>query len=442
MARDFLREWNDSARIEKERARAANQVMDTQTQEALLDAQVSAGIPLVEVPETAQDVLGELVQTAVSQVQGPVKGSQEAPEQPGEPSDDALADSIWNEAPTLDAWSEIREGIEAAPLPDLERKDQTPEFEDLADETEDRQFDPIPESFSPQERRLVEYHRETLRMNEQLDDEKGTTTVYITGVQGPDGREYLIPGYFAGQRQSPEASALRASLIGWDKYPSYKSPEEAQNAVNRLHTVIEGDMVDDGTVMHPAKVDTTDPQKADAKEEQEARQVPVGSNEPITKRQPTAERQESSWRKTEMPEKLTRGLRNNNPGNVRKNPKFQWQGQRQGDDPDFVSFNSPEMGIRALARVIRTYRSRHGLNNVTGIISRWAPPNENDTELYIQSVADKLGVDPGEELDFSNTQMTLDLVKAIIYHENGAQPYSDSTIMTGIKLSGLLGGNI
>lgn len=126
-----------------------------------------------------------------------------------------------------------------------------------------------------------------------------------------------------------------------------------------------------------------------------------------------------------------RGLRNNNPGNIRKG--IDWQGMSaEQPDPAFVTFDDPVYGIRAMNRILRTYEKVHGLDTVRGIISRWAPPTENDTDSYVRSVADRLGVDPDEPID---VQAYADqLTAAIIKHENGINPYSQAQIRAGVEL--------
>lgn len=92
---------------------------------------------------------------------------------------------------------------------------------------------------------------------------------------------------------------------------------------------------------------------------------------------------------------LPRGIRNNNPGNIRHGSN--WQGLNPNSrniDPAFCVFTSSVYGIRALAKVLINYKKIHGLNTVRQIISRYAPPNENQTTAYIQSVAKQLGVVP------------------------------------------------
>lgn len=102
-------------------------------------------------------------------------------------------------------------------------------------------FKPVPDGFTPQEQALIQYHRDNLSRGTELKDEQGTTTVLITGMQGPDGREYLVPGFFDGKRQSPAAIAERVGKIGWDRFPSYATLDDAEQATKRLHDLIEED---------------------------------------------------------------------------------------------------------------------------------------------------------------------------------------------------------
>jgi len=129
---------------------------------------------------------------------------------------------------------------------------------------------------------------------------------------------------------------------------------------------------------------------------------------------------------------IPRGIRNQNPGNIRHGETI-WQGQSQyQDDPAYVTFTDPIYGIRAIARILMTY-SKDGLNTVSQIIGRWAPSSENDTDAYVESVAKALGV--GANTPLSLTSVLPDLVKAIITHENGEQPYTETQIETGIQLA-------
>lgn len=130
-----------------------------------------------------------------------------------------------------------------------------------------------------------------------------------------------------------------------------------------------------------------------------------------------------------------RGIRNNNPMNIRENKHsdFDWVGEHDKDiDKAFEEFISPEHGIRAGVRILNTYQRKYGLNTISGIIERWAPPSENNTESYIRSVSRRLGIGANEVISPAHIP---ELVKAIIYHENGKQPYSDEVIFNGVAMA-------
>ena len=135
-----------------------------------------------------------------------------------------------------------------------------------------------------------------------------------------------------------------------------------------------------------------------------------------------------------MNQQLPRGIRNNNPGNIRRGAN--WQGLKKdgkSQDPSFCVFTTPVAGIRALAKVLINYKKIHGLNTVRQIISRYAPPNENQTTAYVQSVAKQLGVYPDTIIDIEERGVLTVFIKAVIRMENGIQPYSDETIQQGIN---------
>ena len=135
-----------------------------------------------------------------------------------------------------------------------------------------------------------------------------------------------------------------------------------------------------------------------------------------------------------------RGFRNNNPGNIDRGT-IKWQGMAadQSSDPRFVVFTDPKWGIRAIARLMLTYSNQYGLHTVRGLIGRWAPPGENNTDAYVTAVASGVGVGPDDEIDVDTAEIMTPLVKAIILHENGSNPYPDSVIADGINLAGVAG---
>ncbi len=132
-----------------------------------------------------------------------------------------------------------------------------------------------------------------------------------------------------------------------------------------------------------------------------------------------------------------RGIRNHNPGNIRRSSD-PWQGlaERQGD-VEFFTFKSPIYGIRALARTLITYQDKHGLRTIRQIIGRWAPPVENNTNSYVRAVAEATDLDADQMLDLHDFDYLFPLTKAIIKHENGQQPYTDAQITKALVLAGV-----
>lgn len=124
----------------------------------------------------------------------------------------------------------------------------------------------------------------------------------------------------------------------------------------------------------------------------------------------------------------TRGIRNNNPGNIRVS-KDQWEGMT-GDDGAFVTFDSPESGVRALGKNLLSY-GRQGYDSIEKIINRWAPPNENDTQAYINSVVAATGIPATQSLDLSDPDTLSSLAQAISFHETGSR-YDPEVYQKGV----------
>lgn len=82
---------------------------------------------------------------------------------------------------------------------------------------------------------------------------------------------------------------------------------------------------------------------------------------------------------------MTRGERNNNPLNIRKGSN--WKGLvKTPEEKQFCVFSSILYGIRAALVLLRTYKYKYHCVTISQIISRWAPPSENDTQKYIDMV--------------------------------------------------------
>lgn len=124
-----------------------------------------------------------------------------------------------------------------------------------------------------------------------------------------------------------------------------------------------------------------------------------------------------------------RGIRNNNPLNIRKGNN--WKGERPHQtDKAFEEFESMEFGIRAGFIILRKYINGYfGLtakhNTIEKIIRRWAPPSENATQKYIDFVAKDMGISPHLPISFKCKEKMVNLVYAMIFVECGQRVSKD-----------------
>ncbi len=133
----------------------------------------------------------------------------------------------------------------------------------------------------------------------------------------------------------------------------------------------------------------------------------------------------------ESPKQWPRGIRNNNPGNIRYTGA-KWMGLSDpASDGEYCRFTNVRYGIRAMARILKSYRAR-GLDSIDEIIGTWAPDSENNTFAYVVSVSQRMGF--AAELPLSVEQWP-ELIESIIYHENGVQAYSIKIIEEGVALA-------
>ena len=140
-----------------------------------------------------------------------------------------------------------------------------------------------------------------------------------------------------------------------------------------------------------------------------------------------------------------RGIRNNNPLNIRHSAD-QWQGVRQEQtDKSFVQFKSMAYGYRAAWKTLQSYYNRFCQQSkaftVRNIIHRWAPPNENDTQAYIRTVVQLSGIGEDENLlppkDVESFHRLSMLLEAMTVMENGirANNVDAEAIFQGYKLA-------
>lgn len=118
----------------------------------------------------------------------------------------------------------------------------------------------------------------------------------------------------------------------------------------------------------------------------------------------------------------TRGLRNNNPCNLKSSKNTKWDGQI-GSDGKFIIFESPEYGIRACAKNLKNYQQKNGLDTLRSMVYRMGPPHENDTKKYVRNLSNIVGVSPDEKINV--LKHLPEIIKGIIFLENGKMPYPE-----------------
>lgn len=119
--------------------------------------------------------------------------------------------------------------------------------------------------------------------------------------------------------------------------------------------------------------------------------------------------------------RVSRGLRNCNPGNIRRsNTKYQGE-KTPSTDSAFKQFESLEWGYRAVFMLLHTYRVRGYGDTIEKMISRYAPPSENNTEAYISRLCRATGFERDMPLDTLNAEQMVPVVCAISAVENGVE---------------------
>ena len=136
--------------------------------------------------------------------------------------------------------------------------------------------------------------------------------------------------------------------------------------------------------------------------------------------------------------KQPRGLRNNNPLNIRRSGD-KWQGLKAlQEDKEFFQFTDMKWGWRAAFRLLcHTYYGKYKLRTIRAIINRWAPPKENNTSNYIKHVAERTGISPDQELGDPTTHpaqwMMLGMAMAI--SENGTANLDYLSMLKGWEMA-------
>lgn len=122
---------------------------------------------------------------------------------------------------------------------------------------------------------------------------------------------------------------------------------------------------------------------------------------------------------------MSRGLRNCNPGNIRRS-KTRYKGEKlPSRDSEFKEFESMAYGYRAMFVLLDTYSRRYGLCTIRQMLNRYAPPVENFTEGYIRFVSEKTGIAPDEIINTRAARDMVPVVAAMSQIENGVAAVMD-----------------
>lgn len=128
-------------------------------------------------------------------------------------------------------------------------------------------------------------------------------------------------------------------------------------------------------------------------------------------------------KKNTTPSASIRGIRNNNPFNLKKGST--WKGERPDQaDPTFEEFTSMEMGIRAGLKLIRNHVTGFGgkrkpMNSIAKLIAVWAPPTENNTVEYVRTVSRLSGIPKTRTIFPDDRRAILAIAKAMTRVECG-----------------------
>lgn len=132
---------------------------------------------------------------------------------------------------------------------------------------------------------------------------------------------------------------------------------------------------------------------------------------------------------------LPLALRNNNPGNIR--PGDSWLGS-QGSNAGFIVFKDLTYGLRALAIDLKNKINKDGLNTISKIVAKYAPPSDNNNDTtYIATVSKVSGFDANAPLT-ADVETIKKLIRGHATVESGAnyQSYiSDADIQTGVDMA-------
>lgn len=134
-----------------------------------------------------------------------------------------------------------------------------------------------------------------------------------------------------------------------------------------------------------------------------------------------------------MTKATPRGIRNNNPLNIRIGNT--WLGERpEPKDKAFEEFVTIEYGYRAAFCILRRYIRRYKKNTITAIVSTWAPVTENNTQRYIDVVSKLMKLAPDVPIEYEDKETMVRLVMAMQVQECGV-PADMAKVKKGYEMA-------
>jgi hypothetical protein len=141
---------------------------------------------------------------------------------------------------------------------------------------------------------------------------------------------------------------------------------------------------------------------------------------------------------------LPRGLRNNNPLNIRRSSD-KWKGLSDGQkDESFFSFKALKYGYRAAYKILSTYQTKYNIKSVLQTVKRWAPSEDgnNPTKYFntvqIEMAKDGFIINQTTNIDLSKIDFCISLLRAMAIVENGygfESKIRKTDILNGINLA-------
>ena len=130
---------------------------------------------------------------------------------------------------------------------------------------------------------------------------------------------------------------------------------------------------------------------------------------------------------------------NNNPGNIRSG-SISWEGEITKPGEAFERFETMAHGVRASAKILRTYANKYGIKTINQIIARYAPPSDNNPNNanYARHVSNGSGFGVDEEINLNDPAVLIKLMRPIFEFENGrkeAAKITDADIANGVKMA-------